>query len=615
MAKNKKFVLEVLVDFPDDALSCPWPITVQHIDSMMECLAHAGVGRVIWGWYGDGHGGYLMPSGISGTISDPTICFDQNQWKAYAQTLDILVDPFRVAVEAGHRRGIEVYAYFKPYETGISMDFAEGSPQAREWGRLPRIGGYLTWMDPFVLKNPNLRIKRRTDDLRYGIDSAIIHTIRLTRKNALPTRIRKENIEIWTSDRNYRYTKKNVDFSFSESIETAPEDVYDVYGNFLTGKGDPVRVLTLSGVDLKDRFILLTTNFKDERGDFSNAWDKILACYDAEGREIAGVYATGTAIWFPEWEDFRNGGMIFDTGRGPEEMTLDIKNLPGKSGAALESSKYHLPGQRKVQGCIAFARGKNAYLPGGLCETEPSVCDFWLSCVREMLDAGADGVEFRVENHSCHTDAPQDYGFNDIVLEQLQKNGLDFPAGIAQVRGRAYTDFLRKAKVMISSAGRKMRVNLNLDWFRPAHERPGARKLAYPANIDFNWQDWIEQGIVDEAMLRPFAKPFSGIFKDDAVAQEMIERCQKKNIPVSVNRYVWCNSNLSDEFRRVLDDGRFSGFVLYETWSFMEFDKRGGCNIAGKKNNPALKKSEIWQQRAMTGRFVQKVSEIWKSRS
>ena len=77
------FLIEALVDFPDDALHAEFPITHRHIDAMMKALA-------------------------------------------------------------------------------------EGSPEAHACGRLMHPGGSLAWIDPFVVKYPHLRIKRRSDDGRIG---------------------------------------------------------------------------------------------------------------------------------------------------------------------------------------------------------------------------------------------------------------------------------------------------------------------------------------------------------------------------------------------------------------------------------------------------------------
>jgi len=596
-AGKPPFMLETLVDFPDDATTCPFALTPKHLDAMMTTLAAAGVGRVIWADYGDGHGGYLMPSGIrGGSGGDSGLAFDQSQWAAYAATLDALGSPLRAATEAAHRHGLELYAYYKPYETGVYPCFAEGSPQARQWGRLPCLGGYLTWMDPFVLAHPHLRIQRRSDDLRPDAKSATVASIRLTKSDDKPTRISKDHLQIWTSDLNYRYEKAPLEFRFQETVEPSPREVRDVGGKLVTAKGAPVRVLTLSGLSLDARYLLVTTDFTSGPADFTNAGDRILTALDAQGKEIPASFATGTAICFAEWEDFRRGGLGFDTGRAAKLVTLDLPN-----------------GGPKVQGCVAMTRGRNRYLPGALCETEPEVQAFWLSRLREMLAAGVDGIEIRVENHSTHTDVPEDYGFNPAVLARLPKGKAPQLADMARVRGAAYTEFLRQAKAVTAQAGKRLRINLNVDWFRPAGERPVSRRLAFPANIDFEWRTWVEEGLLDAAMLRPFEKPFAGIFGEDAVAQEMIAACQRRNIPVSVNRYVWANPRLLDEFRRVLADGRFASFVLYETWSYLSFTPDGKCRF-DRSERPSWNKdaADMFRYHAETGARVQDLCGLWQ---
>ena len=116
------FRLEALVDFPDDALKAV--ITPAHVDSMMAALREMGVARVSWGYYGDGHGGYMLPSDLN------------DQWRNYSDTLRSLENPLRVAVEAAHRHGLELYAYYKPYETGPGISLPDGSPEGRGFGRI-----------------------------------------------------------------------------------------------------------------------------------------------------------------------------------------------------------------------------------------------------------------------------------------------------------------------------------------------------------------------------------------------------------------------------------------------------------------------------------------------
>ena len=540
-----EFALEAFVDFPDDAINAAEPITPAHIDSMMRRLAEIGVRRVSWEVYGDGHGGMFIPA-------------HDDRWRNMAQTYAGLGhNGLAVAVEAAHRHGLELYGYFKPYESGPAALFPEGSYEATAFGRTSQIGGRMTWIEPFVVDHPHLRIRRRMDDLPADIQSVPICSLKLRKCDASPTRVTREHLQLWGSDLNYRYRRLDIPFEVREPVEPCPHDVRDLFSEKLIArKGDPQRVLQLGGFEIRDRHVLVTTDFVDGRPDFENTDLAMLSAYDASGREIPGVIASGTTIWFGELVDFRNWGLVFDHGFGGQSMRLDDANADGRSGI------------------IAFARGRNEYLPAALCEAEPQVQEFWLHCIERILDAGVDGIDFREENHSTHTNHPEEYGYNEVVLDQCRRRGQVNRATIAAVRGDAYTAFLAEAKQLVNSRGASMRIHFQIDWYRP---NPAlSRLLAYPANMDFQWQRWIEEGLTDEAVLRFFALPFDCVF-DDAVAQEMIACCQSKRIPVTVNRYVNKTKSLTDEFLRIRRDARFAGFILYETASFLRILPHGGC--------------------------------------
>ncbi len=532
MGRHGDFMMEALVDFPDDALGAPEPITVAHIDAMMRRLAECGVRRVSWGYYADGLGGFLTPT------HDP-------QWSNLARTYQALgQNPLAVAVAAAHRYGLELFAYFKPYETGPACLFPMGSLEAAAYGRLDQVGGRMTWIHPFVANHPHLRIKRRADDPVPDASQAAIASMKLRKSDSAPTRITGEHLKIWVSDLNHRYRVLDVPFTFVDSVEA--------------GRDGPQRVLTLGGLDLRTPYVLVTTDFTEGPADFANnALEMVTAC-DADGRELPCEVATGWAVWFADRVDFRSWGVMFDTGwSGVAPVCLDEPNAGGRDGF------------------VAIARGRNAYLPGALCETEPEVQAFWLSCIQSMLDAGVDGIDFREENHSTHTDHPLDYGFNDAVIARCRERGGVDLATIAAVRGDAYTSFLQRAKRLINGRGRTMRIHFQIDWYR---SDPDVGRLpAYPANIDFQWRRWIDLGLTDSAVLRFFALPFDCVF-NDAVAHELVDRCRAGGIPITVNRYIH-RETLVDEVRRVKEDGRFAGFILYETNSFMGFDTAGGCTI------------------------------------
>lgn len=551
---TRPFKLEVLVDFPDDALLAGVTITPRHLDSMMRRLKELGVQRVSWAYYGDGHGGMICPTGFAADY--------QGGWKHYDETRRSLGNPLKAAVEAGHRHGLEVYAYFKPYETGAGLLFPEGSPETKTMGLLPHIGGRLGWIDPFVKTHPELRIKRRTDDLPTDIDQAVVTSIRLIKKDDSPTRITKEHLQLWTSETNWQYQQAKVDFAFSDTVEKATRDVCDNRGNVLTRAGQSVRVLTLSGLTLTGKQVLITTDFADEAPDFINAGTSMLEVMDARGRVIPIEIASGASVWCASLQNFRSAGLNFDYGWGAAPLTLDRPNASGK------------------QGLIAFTKGRNSYLCGALCETEPEVQKFWLRCLDEMIDAGVDGVDLREENHSMMTDHPEDYGFNKIILDQCGSlKGEALIEKISEVRGRAYTSFLRQCKTRLEETGKRMRYNLQLDWFRP--DRPADRALAYPANMNWEWSKWIEEGLMDEAILRFYHFQHADIL-NDPVSRKAIERCQQHAIPVTFNQYINRSgakgSDVPKQMRHVRADGRFSGFILYEASDFMRFDVEGGCS-------------------------------------
>jgi hypothetical protein len=538
-AAKRPFFLSVLVDFPDDAEQAVY--TPARVDTMMRLFREMGIRRVYWIHYGDeSTEGFWKPHGEK---NDANL---QGSIRALKQ-------PIRVAAQAARRHGLEIYGFFKPYETGISMIFPEGSPEGQRWGQIPHLGSMIPCVMKPVREHPEWRIRRRQDDLPRDVEKLPIHEIKLYKSDAAPTRINKENLQIWISERNYRYTRKPVAFQFRDSVEPAPHDFVDLEGKVIAAKGAPVRALTLSGLNLTDKCILLTTDFEEGPGDFAfSAPDMLQVSYG--GRPIpvstgaGGTFNGESSVWCPEQIDFRNWGVEFDNGFGRAVVKLDVPNRNGKLG------------------WVGFMRGRNTYLPAALCESYPEVQDFWLQQVDAILDAGVDGVDFRIENHCTHTDDPFAYGWNDVVTA---KAGND-PKQIAKYRGQQYTAFLRKARERIRARGKKMQLHLNVEFLRP-DPRP-SRRLAYPWNIEFDWRGWLAEGLADEATLRTFQYTPEFVL-NDAFSKEVIAACQRHGVPMHYNRYMNVPAKPASEYvkdlERIYRDGRFQSFIVYEASSFL----------------------------------------------
>jgi hypothetical protein len=523
------------------------------------------VARVYWAFYGEGR--FWEDNGIwSG--------------RGAVETKRLLGEPIRVAAAAAKRHGLEIFAYYKPYESGVSALLPEGSPEARRHGLLPHLGASLPVAMRYVAEHPDQRIRRRTDDLPAGLERIPIRTLRLYGRGGAPTRIRRGNIQIWTSERNYRYERKPVAFEFASRVVPAPRDFIDHEGRALAGRGEPVREITLSGLDLLDRYILVTTDFEDDAGDFETSAVDMLRAFGPAGeipisvgaggvlnagrfRDSAGwkpgfAAAARSSVWAEGHLDFRTGGVEFDMGFGRVPVLLDVSNRTGKVGY------------------VALARGRNRYLPTALCESHPAVQEYWLSEIRACLDAGVDGVDFRIENHSTHTDDPFAYGFNDVVLEEYRRRHGDTPERdvdlglLAEIRGERYDAFLGRARDLIRGRGKTMQLHFNVEFLRP-EPRP-SRRLAYPWNIRFDWRKWIDAGLAGEATLRTFQYTPEFVL-GDPFSLSVIGELGRRGIPIHYNRYVRYPANPATDYvrevRRLAEDGRFRSVIVYETNSFL----------------------------------------------
>ena len=568
------FVLSTTVDFPDDLGYGIY--TPDLLNEMMSLLKTMGVTRVYWNY---------VPSW-------PNAIYQSEYDK---ETLRQIGEPVKAAVTVAHRHGLELYATLKPYDSGNSATYSEGSPESTA-SRVGRIGGTLQYVLPFFERYPHTRVRRRQLDAESCSQTERVKRIRLLKKDDSPTRVRAENIEIWTSSDNYRYTRREINLRLKEQVEPAPREVRDYYSRLVTSKGAPVRTLTLDGFDLSDPYIIVTTNFNDDKGDFRNTALGMIEVYGSSLEPLPIVVAIkgdywGAEVSFEKWDkmpvpsvDFRTDGLDFDSGEGPVEIILDTDNsMPGTG----------YPG--RDNGVIAFARGKNEYLPLTPCEVYPEVRKLWSGYVDKLIEAGVDGIDVRSSSHSSRTDEPTEYGFNEPLLEEYRlrygrtpsTNNIDIQH-LAEIRGEHYTSFIREASTRVRQAEKKFQVHVHADTFRtdPVHEAMSWMQ----ANIHFDWKTWLMEGLVDGITLRIGAEtlesgpegiarrskfPHASLSKalSDPVGIEALALAQDLGVPVYFNRYVSRSLGGTEEYISDLDgifrDDRFAGLDLYELASMV----------------------------------------------
>ncbi len=559
-ASHNPFLLSATVDFPDDVLKGVY--TREVLDDMMARLRRLGVRRVNWIYYGDVDRNSFWAGGMFQDRYGP-------------ETLDRIGEPLAAAVPAAHRNGLEIFAVVKPYDIGGSGTYPDGSAEsARSVTR--RIGGTVQFLAPFLERCPHTLIQRRPYRAPPGLATLPIRKIRLLKKDRSPTRIRKENLQIWTSRDNYRYRRREIDFTLQDTVEPAPREVRDSFDAPITAKGDPVRTLTLQGLNLTDRYVLVTTDFTDKTGDFTNTALGMIEAYGLGPDPIPIVVATRSAMWHSP-RDFRSHGMEFDSGFGQYLGDLDADNTAAKENIRWRSVSD--------DGVIAFARGKNETLPSAPCEAYPEVIRLWSGWIDRALRTGVDGLSVRLNSHGGCNDEPDEYGFNEPILEEYrQRFGVDaleddlVTQRLPRIRGERVTAFLRETAQKVRRAGRKMQIHMHPDAFRP---NPSPRERYWSlTNIHYDWQTWLTDGLADGSIMRPSRfegvpnPPYgqarrAGISQtlSDPVVRDMLSTAAAAAVPVYFNGFVHLmdTDTYLSEMETVLLDGRFAGVDLYET--------------------------------------------------
>ena len=365
-----------------------------------------------------------------------------------------------------------------------------------------------------------------------------------------------------------------MDFSPADRVEPSPREVREFFGGLLTACGAPVRTLTLEGLDLTERYILVTTDFQDREGDFGNAPSAMIEAYGPGPDPLPIVIATRSAMWIRP-RDFRTGGLEFDSGMGPFPVQLDTDN------ASTEGTMFGIVTKSKWNwgGCIAFARGRNGTLACTPCAVYPEVEKLWTGWVDRLLEAGVDGVDVRVSAHGSLTDEPLEYGFNPPLLEEYRErfgrevgNTDGDRARLARLRGRHYTRFIREASRRVRSAGKKFQVHVHAEAFGP--DPCHGQLMGFPANLEFDWRTWLLEGLADGITLRTtwFEAPEAdrGLLHnalDDSVVEEALALCNRKGIPVYLNRYLKRTVSMQEyvsDLEQIYRDPRFAGFDVYE---------------------------------------------------
>lgn len=543
--------LSALTDFPDDARKL---YTRETMDKMMKQLKDAGVARVCFQYYGNRDYEFFWDH-------------DAPVSRACVDTANLMPNMSREYVKAAEKYGMETVAVMRPQEQGIWITYSPYYNTEDKRG-VDCLDGRMLVTTKFLQENPNLRIKRRSWDIDQHAEDKIVCSIKLKKQNDVHSRIKKEDITIYVSPDNSYYQEYKNDFNLSYSIETAARDTVishfrkDYPSDLLTKAGDSIEVITISGLEIKEKFIAVGVKCEgpeDTYVSFRNVPMNMISIYDGYGTEICS--SPGSSVRAkPTKDPWLASGFHFDDGFGNIfEVVLDSEN---------------------DENFIAICKGKNEYAHGTMCACEPKVREYWYEWLEKAMDDGYDLVGQRIECHSMHVDEPLAYGYNDCIKEEYEKRfgmcseeemELD---KIAEIRGDAYTEYFAECARRIRARDKKVILNLNLEMlYDPV---PAVREMAYPMNIQWQWEKWIEKMQPDEINIRSYQMSPEFIFSDTQ-CMKIINKAIEYGAPMTLERYVYWD--FASEFETVRDKDIFSRMTLYEVDNVIKSDGKGGITV------------------------------------
>lgn len=542
-------LLSALTDFPDDALAVYSEDTMH---ALMARLKQAGVSRVYMQYYGNRDYGHFWDHKAPGR-------------EGWLETAANLPEFSRVYVEAAKAHGLEPVAVMRPQEQGLWLTFSPYYKEVRENPGIPHTGGDMMVTSRFLRENPELRIKRRSWDIDRDAVNKTIGSIKLYKQNDVPTRIGKKNITIYVSGNNAHYEPYRGDFRFSVSTEPARKDVVtsgfviDYPTETITRAGDPIEVITLDGLAIEERYVAVAVRCDGSAEKdvlFTNTPMNAIAIFDETGEAICATPGSANRLTQPD-DPALKAGFNFNDGFGETwEGTLDS---PDK------------------EGYLAIAKGKDQYVHAALCVCEPKVQEYWLQWLEKAMDDGYVMIGNRLECHSVHVDEPFAYGYNDCIKEAyFERYGACSEeemelSKIARIRGDAYTELFVEGARRVRARGKKVYLTLNVEMLRDPI--PLARHCAYPMNVEWQWERWIEEIQPDEINFRAYFNSLDYIFEDPQ-CQRFLERAKQVGVPLTFERYGYWD--FAAEFERVRDTGVFARMTYYETNDIIRSDGKGG---------------------------------------
>jgi hypothetical protein len=477
-------------------------------------------------------------SGISRVFFIPTNPVDDGFWnqqmparpehrKHIMRTREEIGEFLPAFAEAAKSRGLEFFAVFKPYEEAfIGHSLPEGSREGKIHGRLPSLSGPVWWASDWITRHPELRLRRHPADLNAVQCAGPLH--RLVARSEVPAP--GVSLGLWGSNDNLHF----------EKLQCCVTRLDDYTIEFTLPTGAP-------------RFLALLREVGSV-GMFGHRLAELVSCFDEAGRKVPVTWAAVSDV------SRRHRKGAFPKVTFAFDVTHSGKQLPN-GGQSFFCLMEDAP--------LGIVPGVEPFIIGAPCPCYPEVRNHWLAEIQRCFDAGCDGVDIRIANHN-RTFAWERYGFNQPVLDALGPDP-SVPA-VRKFLGESYTGFLRNARRLAKEAGKPLHLHFEHGFHTP--------NLPCSMNHAFPWEQWLEEGLADEATLCTHSA-------GAGIMPSMARKAAALGIPVNVRPYL--NGMVSGSLSRfminrmVRDLELFGadGLNIYENAAFFSVNSRGEP-VAGK---------------------------------
>jgi len=534
------------------------------------------------------------PSFSNPVISPTTL---HNNTNRTMESLLRLGDPNWVYLNEAKKQGLEVWAVFKPYESGSGNTIPHGQIAPLSMTHIPTIGGQYIHFDNLLSQNPQMAVKRKPfdEDVKRSIDQSVksievsycidafTQRVGLSKEIQNPDKkaedIKTPVFEIWTSADNGKYTlyKESLD----QVVETEMRFLLDANKRKLFEEKKKHLVIKLRNLNIPENHNYVSIVQKD--GDLLSILPHSMINAFGDNGNIPLTIATYSRR---PHDHIRREASAYVHEWGNEGIPVkDKEALKWFPQMGFEFEWYGVGfwgnGWTKAP-VFGLAKGKRTHMKGTPCEAYSEVRQYWMNFVRQMMDMGFDGVDFRLQNHSGMVTDYFEYGYNQPIIDQYKKQyGIDIlkeqadPLKIMKIRGDYYYSFLEEAAALIHSRGKKIKIHL-----RHADQEATVgddwNELGFWAmpKIIIDWKKMVD--LADEITLKHYY--FNNY--DLKTANQIKEYAKLRSKPIWVHAYIQQGNELNSKFLLDVEkDNSVHGIIMYELTNSFFSNKHPNNNM------------------------------------